>query len=360
MKRLGIVLLAMASCDKPQAGGPPRAAARPRVTTLQAALRPVESRIEAVGSVEPADEISIPARVGGVLDAVRFKEGDTVSASTVLAEIDVERYRLAETKAQALFDRATAQARLSETLLRNRLSLYEEGRKKDRAWVTEEQLATLRADVEKTSADVAQAGAELALAKRNRSDATVRSPISGIINRKFVAAGEFVKPETVIATILNVTPLHLRFTVPELEASRLAPGQMVEFSVRSAPGERFTAKLFHLSQKADPTTRAVEAKAEIAGVVSLRPGTYASVSAVAGRRDSVVLPERAILPTDRGFVVYVLDGAKAAPRMVKLGLRTADGVEVVEGVAAGDRVVVDGAAGLRPGTEVEVAGEAEP
>ena len=221
-------------------------------------------------------------------------------------------------------------------------------------------MATMRADLEKTKADVQRSQAEWELAKRDHRNARVRSPIRGLINGKLVSQGEYVKAETVVARILNVSTLHVRFTVPELEASRLAPGQDVRFTVRGVPGAEFKARLFHLSQKADPVTRAVEGKAEVVERTDgLRAGTFAQVRMTTGRQRGLLVPERAILPTERGFVLFTLDGTKAQSRVVKLGLRVDGLVEIVEGLRKGESVVVDGALTLRDGVEVDL-GEPAP
>lgn len=355
------LILALAACGKTEQPRPTGAHLRkPRVTAAPATVREIEYAVEASGSVEASEEISIPAAVSGILDAVNFKEGDAVTPDTVLVEIEVERYRLGEERAQAELERAQAQAKLAETLYTNREKLADEGKKVNREFVTAEQMATWRADLEKAKAEVLRARADHELAKRDHRNARVRSPIRGLINGKLVSRGEYVKAETVVARILNVSVLHVRFTVPELEAARLVHGQDVFFTVRGAPGATFKARLFHLSQKADPVTRAVEGKAEVLDKSDvLRAGTYAAVRMTTGRQEGILVPERAILPTERGFVVFTLEGTKARSRVVKLGLRLDGLVEIVEGLAKGDRIVVDGALTLRDGVEVDL-GEAPP
>ena len=352
------LLLLAAACKPPEQPKPSGAHLRkPLVTAQPLEPRSVEYVVEAPGSVEASEEIAIPAAVSGIVDAVTFKEGDAVSPDTILVEIEPERFRLGEERAAADLERARATTELAETLYTNRLKLAEEGKKANKEFVTTEQLATWKADLEKARADVARAKAELELARRDHRNSRVRSPIKGMINAKLVSRGEFVKAETVVARILNVSTLRLRFTVPELEASRLVPGQEIRFAIRSAPGVELKAKLFYLSQKADPVTRSVEGIAEVLDrSEALRAGTFAQVRAVTGRVQGLVVPERAVLPTERGFVVFVLEGAVARARTVKLGLRLEGGVEVVEGLAKGDRIVIDGALTLRDGLEVEVAG----
>ncbi len=334
---------------------------KPRVTVVAAEAREIEYVVEAPGTLDAAEEISIPARVAGVLDSVGFKEGDRVSGSSVLAEIELERHKLWEERAQADVERTRATAALSETIYRNRLALQEEGLKQKKEWVTGEQMASWKADWDRAKAEQERTRVELELAKKAHRDARVRAPIQGIINRKLVSKGEYVKPETVLATMLNVSTLHLRFTVTELEASRLQPGQEASFTLLSAPGRVFAAKLFHLGQKADSFTRSVECKAEVAGTdVAFRAGLYAQVRVVTGKQRNVVVPERAVVPGERGFIVCeILPDGKAALRSVKLGLRVPGGVELTEGLAPGARIAVDGAPALRDGMAVDIA-EAKP
>lgn len=357
MRRLLLALLALpAACkpsEQPKPASPPMR--KPRVTVQELAARPVEYAVEAAGTIEASEEISIPAGVSGIVDAVSFKQGDRVDEKKILVEIDAEKFRLGEDRAAAEFDRAKAQADLADTLFSNRLKLYEEGRKQNKDWVTEEQMATSRADANKARAELSRSKADLELARRDHRNARVRSPIPGLINQKLVSRGEFVKAETVVATILNVGTLHVRFTVPELESSRLQPGQEIRFAIRSAPGRTFTSRLFYLSQKADPATRSVECKAEVRDPAeTLRPGTFAQIRFVTGVQESISVPERAVLHTEKGFTVYVTDGRVARVRPVKLGLRIDGQVEILEGVRAGERLVVDGALTLRDGAEIEV------
>jgi membrane fusion protein (multidrug efflux system) len=356
-----LLALGLASCKPPEQ---PRPAGnygpRPRVTAAVAAAKDIEYAVEAPGSLEAAEEISIPARLSGTLDRVNFQEGDRVTEATLLAEIELDLHRLGEELAAAEVQRAAAGAELAATVYQNRLALQEEGRKQKKEWVTAEQMATWKADLDRSRAELARARVQLELARKAHRDARLHPPIAGIINRKLVSKGEYVKPETVVATMLNISSLHLRFTVTELEASRLRTGQEASFTLQSAPGRSFKARIFHLGQKADAFTRSVEAKALVEGQDdSFRAGLYASVRVVTERLRSVIVPERAVVPSQLGFSVHVLDAdGLVSTRPVKLGLRVPGGVEIVEGVAAGERVAVDGAPVLRNGMTVDVAGEA--
>lgn len=350
-----------AACSKapetPRGGGGPGAGRKPRVSAQAAEKREVSHVIETAGTIEAAEEISIPARVGGTVDGVYFKEGDEVTAETVLMEIEVGKFELAVRRAEAEYKRAAAAAELARNVMESRQKLYEEGRRQGKDWVTEEQMATWRADLQKAEADRDRAKVDLEVAQRDLRHARVRPPMAGVIDRREVSKGELVRPETIVATMLNVGRLYVRFTVPELEAARISTGREIEFFVRTAPRSVFKATLFYMAQKADPTTRAVECKAEILrvdGAVGLRPGTFASVRMVTDRHEAVMVPQRAVLPTQHGFIVMVLRDGRARAVTVETGLWVGQDVEITKGLSGGERVIVDGASGVRDGMEVEV------
>lgn len=358
-RALALLLLSISACSKPDSGakpgGPPAAARKPRVAVAEVREQEVEYVVDATGSIEAREEVSIPARVSGILDKVNFKEGDVVTPDTVLAEIETDRYELALRVATAARKRADEQKKLAETLYTNREKLQAEGRKQNKEWVTEEQMATWKADLEKAKADLDRADAEMQLARKNRQDAEVRPPIAGVIHQKLVSQGSYAKTETILATMMDMSRVFVRFTVPELEAARLRLDQEVKFRLRTtARGEWLKARLFHIGQKVDERTRAVECKAEVvAPTADLRAGTFATVQITYDRKMSVHIPERAVLPTERGLLVFVLEGTKVRSVLVELGLRVQGGVEIRSGLKPGDRIVVDGASSLRDGIEVD-------
>ncbi len=362
-KFLIIFLLAVVtSCGRSPEGQssatqPPKR--KPIVTITKAVTHEIEYTINAVGSIDASEEINIPARVAGLIDDVKFKEGDKVNVKTTLVEIEIEKFHLAQQRAEADHQRALAQAEAAHTVYNNRLNLYIEGKKQNKEWVTEEQMAIWRADLVKSIADLERARIDVELAKRNYRDAHVKSPIAGIINKKLVSKGEYVRAETVVATILNVDKLYLKFTVPEQEASLLKPDHEILFTLRSTPDISFKSKLFHMNQKADSATRSVECKAEILEKnENFRAGYFTSIKIVTAKPKATIIPERAVLPTERGFIVYLVDDKKKVKSAkVKLGLRTTHGVEIVEGLSADQTIAVDGAAALRDGIEVEITKE---
>ncbi|MCL4839209.1 MAG: efflux RND transporter periplasmic adaptor subunit [Thermoanaerobaculia bacterium] len=313
--------------------------------------RQVEYSVHAVGSVEAFERVEVTARVPGAIEQVRFAEGDVVTPSQVLVEIEPARYRLSVDAAQATLGRAEAALAEAEAGLARREAVN----LRNPDLVRAEDVDAWRTRVRMAEADLAQARAALALAELNLRDALVRAPVAGVIQTRTAQTGQYVQAGTVLASLLRREPLLLRFQVPEQDATPLRPGIPARFRVRDAEVP-FRATVTHVADAADSTSRMVEVTARIDDPLrgELRPGAFAEVTVPVG--DSVrapVIPQTAIRPSERGFLAFVVEGEQARERILTLGLRTADGqVEVRRGIAAGDRLVVRGAEALNDGVKV--------
>ncbi len=357
-----LFLLAACGGSEPAGPGGPgpggRAAVRFPVELAPVESRQVEYTIQAVGSVEAFEQVAVTARVAGVIERVRFQEGDRVEPSTVLAEIDTERYRLAVDAARAVLARAEAGVDEARAGLARRESVNAKNPDLVRAeevdaWRTQLAAATAESDERRTA---------LALAELNARDAFVRSPTAGVVQTRSVETGRYVQPGAVIATLLRREPLLLRFQVPETEVAPLAPGQRARFQLRGARGETYSATISLVGAAADPRDRmvAITARIEDSSRSELRPGAFAEIEIPVGTAaEAPVIPQTAIRPSDRGFLAFVVEADVARERVLELGLRTADGrVEVRSGLAVGEQLVVRGAEALRDGAPVVVEASA--
>jgi RND family efflux transporter MFP subunit len=326
--------------------------------------RDVEYRVFAVGSVEAFEIVQVTARVQGVIEAVRFAEGDMVASGQTLVEIEPERYRLAVEAARAALEKAEAARAEAEAGLARR----EAATSRTPGIIPTEEVETWRTRLRTAGAEVLQAGSALEQAELNLRDAFVRAPVRGTIQTRSVQTGEFVQPGSTLATLLRRDPLLLRFSVPEQDASRLQPGMRAAFTVRESARE-FTARIAHVAAAADPASRMVRVTAHVetsgAGPepgataepgAAPRPGAFAEVTVpVGGATGAPVVPETSVRPSERGFLAYVVQGGIAHERLLALGMRTADGrVEVRQGLAAGESLVVRGAEALSEGAAVRV------
>ncbi|OGG54700.1 MAG: hypothetical protein A3F84_27600 [Candidatus Handelsmanbacteria bacterium RIFCSPLOWO2_12_FULL_64_10] len=334
-----------------QPGGGAAGRRQPTVVVRPVSTRDVVYTIESVGTLEAEEEVRIPARVSGPVTKVSFQEGDPVTPQTVLAEIDPARYALEYARAKAGSELSTAVLHDAQQAYDQRSSL----RKQDPGWVSDEELRRYETALERGKADLSRATTDLNLAQKNLDDAKVRPPFAGVINAKLVSTGEYVRPEGVIGTIANVRTLKLRFTVPEVDAGHIEVGQAVKFSVRAHPDREFMASIFFVSNMADPSTRKVEVKARCDNPEGLlKPGFFTAVQLQAGLHHAAVMaPEEAIIPTEVGFVTYVVEQGIARQRKVEIGLRDQGEVEILKGLQPGESLVVRGGHVISNGMPVQ-------
>lgn len=316
------------------------------VEVLTVQTRDVQYSLSAVGSLQAQEVIRVPARVPGVIQDIAFHEGDWVTPNRVLARIDPERYRLAAARAAAALQEAEAKANEAKAALDKRQAL----RAKDAGWVTMEELTNYQAQLAQAEAAAAALKAGKDQAEKDAHDSEVRAEAAGVIDQKLADTGQYLAAGTAVATMLDARKLKLSFRVAESDASRLGKDPGITFRVKGISGKEFRATLFHVGGTSDPGTRMVECLAWVQNADrELRPGNFADVTvALETRKGSMVVPQTAVLPTDRGFVGFVLkDDTHVEKRSLRLGLFTQDGsVEVLEGLQPGDRVIVRGSSTL--------------
>jgi len=321
--------------------------------------RDVQYQLTAVGSVDAYDRVQVTARVAGVVEKVRFSEGQLVKQGQVLAEIEPQRYQVAVRAAEA----SLARARASKADAEAGISRREQALAQSPGLIPAEELETFRTKLRLAEAEALAAQASHDQAALNLRDAYVRAPITGTIETRSAQTGQYAQPGTVLGTLVQRDPLLLRFQVPETDAGKLTRGQVVDFAVRGQD-RSFSASITHIAAVADPSSRMVPVSAEITKGErdALRPGSFAEVTAgIDGGSHSPVVPETAVRPSERGFIAYVVEGEVAHERVLTLGMHTADGhVEVRAGLHAGESLVVRGAEALQDGAKVKVAGAAKP
>jgi len=381
---LGLLLAALAAgCGRHEEGSTAgrKGPRLPRVVVEPVATRAIRYEVNATGALEARQIVTVPTRVAGVVEDIAFDVGTKVGPQDVLLVVDRARHKLAVLGAKASLDRASAaldriraqqasaQASLDEA--RANLARRQALREKLAGAVTDEELEAARTQVLRLEAGleealatqveqeaiVRQAQADHDIALEDQANAEVHAPIVGVVQARHVSAGQYVRPGDAIATLVDVSVLRLRFRVGERESVRIRQTDPVTFTVAAVPHRSFDAKIVHIAAAADPETRMVEVLADVEEPPpELKPGFFAEVSIRVGGNDAaVVVPERAIRATEVGYVAFVLDGKVVRQHVLQLGLHTSDGlIEVVEGLKTGDDVVVEGAAPLEDGMQVEL------
>jgi membrane fusion protein, multidrug efflux system len=357
------------------------------VRVQQASVQAVTYELQAIGSLEPKDVYRIDARVPGTIYDVNFNEGDTVTTDQVLCTIAPEAYRLAMLRAKAIYEQAVANladlkrknsnavarakidlSRASLEIARRRgvqeagaisdeeIQLYESRR--DLAAVDLKDMEeAAQTEIRAMEASIAEKEASWKIAEDDLRKSTVKPPINGTIERRMVTNMVFVTPGMELARIVDTSLIKLRFKIAEKEASAVKEGGKVSFSVPAWPNEWFEAEIYHIDNQLDEAARTLECWAKVTkGTEKLKAGFFTSVRIVTGGdTKAVVIPSTAVLPTEKGFVVYVAKDGKAEQRMVKTGLTVTDNsVEILSGITPGETLVVEGANALQPGSPLKI------
>jgi membrane fusion protein, multidrug efflux system len=352
-----LMLLAFAACTNDNGGNQPRQ--RPafpvEVETIEG--RTVQYVVDAVGSVEAFEEVLVTARVAGVIEAIHFREGDLVDSDTVLVEIQPDRFKHALDAAEAQHARAKAESADAQAGLRRR----ETSERAGGSIFSPEEIELWRTRVAVAEANEREKAAELEQARLNMRHARPKAPIEGIVEIRPVSTGQYVQPGTLITRLLRRDPMLLRFAVSEREATQLRSGQEARFTVRGGEALHI-ARIIHVASEADRASRMVDVVAEIDSEAAegLTPNAFARVQVRVGERTNApTVPETAIRPSERGFLVFVISDGTAHMRVIELGLRTPDGrVEVLSGLESGEVLVVRGSEALRDGAQVRITNDA--
>jgi len=354
-----LALTAMGACSKSEAeakgapGGGPKKSIQFPVEVRPVESRRVEYAVNAVGSLDAFERVSITARVAGAVEHVRFTEGQIVKAGQPLVEIEPERYRLAVDAEQATLNKQLAAKAEAEAGYARRQAASA----KNPGLIRGEEIETWRTKVQTAAAEVTQARAAVAQAQLNLRDAFVRAPVSGVIQTRTVETGQYVAVGTVLGTLQRRDPLLLRFQVAEQEATPIHTGMIARFTIAEdeTPHE---ARITHVAAAASQASRMVDVTANVldSNRPELRPGAFARVTVPVGaQREAPVIPQTAIRPSEKGFLAFTVADGVATERVLTLGMRTADGqVEVKQGLAAGEQLVIRGAEALKDGAKVKV------
>lgn len=340
------------------AGGPPP----PEVLVVAASLGAVPDLREYVGNVRSVNQVEVRARVRGYLLAQRFEDGQPVAEGDVLFEIDPAPYQalLAEAKGGLARARATAE-RARRDYVRAK-ELFEA------KVVSVSLLDQRRAERDASLAEVEAAEATARSAELDLSYCTVRAPLAGRIGRALVDVGNLVGEsgqDTVLAEIVQVDPIHVYFAPTELERlevvraareGRVPRERTGAIPIRLRLGDGTPYEHQGVVDYVDPTVEPTRGTITVRALLPnpdgvLKPGEFVRVIAVFPEiRDAVLVPQRAILDQQGGtYVLVVKDDDTVEQRPVRIGVLH-DGMQrVIEGLAAGERVITEGVQKARAG-----------
>lgn len=309
--------------------------------------RIVEMR-ESVGTVRAFESITVTAKVAGIIGEIGFSEGQKVKAGDMLIQFDA-----AERRAE--IEQTIAEANRAEAL-RNEVAIkLERAQALSRTGAgTGAQVEDLTAQMKSLEGSIASARAQRKAAEARLEDLIIRAPFAGRVGTRSVSLGAYVAPGTRITSLDDLSKVRLDFAVPENLLGRLKPGQTVNATSAAYKGRTFKGSVSTIDPRVDQTTRTARLTAEFENAdEALKPGMFLSVALeVSTKDDAVVVPEEAIVSEGLRHVVYPVKDNKVERRVVTLGQRQGGKAEIVDGLKAGETIVVLGVQRVRPGAEV--------
>jgi multidrug efflux system membrane fusion protein len=345
-------------------GGPGRGADRTPMPVVAAAaeLGELPVTFSALGTVASLATVTVKPQVGGPLISVAFQEGQRVQKGDLLAEIDPRPFQL-------LLEQTQAQLQRDQALLRNAeldLERYRTLVKQDS--IARQQRDTQEALVLQYQGAIKADQAQVATARLNLSYCRILAPITGRAGLRLVDSGNMVQANdaTGIVVLTQVKPISVLFTLPEDSLpriqERLRAGATLPVTVfdRSHARKLAVGALTTIDNQIDTGTGTIKLRAVFDNAdETLFANQFVNVQVLVDTvRNAVIVPAAAVLRGSPGTYVYLVDGTGSAVtvRPVKLGAQDGDRMVVESGLAAGDRVVVDGSDRLREGARITLSG----
>ena len=351
------------------AGGP--AAGRPTMTVEVGSTSrgTMSDMVTVVGNLEGQASVEVSSKVNGRLEEVAVRIGDRVAKGSLLAKVESREIAEQVRQAEASFDvaRATVRQReadlkFAETNLDRSRSLFE------RQLLPRQTLddadarhQSAQAQLDLARAQFAQAQARLDELKITLSATDIRSPVNGFVGKRLLDPGAFVSSNTSVVSVVEIDRVRLVANVVEKDLRRVRVGSSAEVEVDAFPGETFHGRVARVAPVLDPSTRTAQMEVEVPnGDYRLKPGMYSRVRlTVATRQQALTVPVNAVVTLDGARGVFqIRDGQVQQAAFVKIetGLEDGTRVEVLSGLGDGARVVTTGAAALRDGDPVTIAG----
>jgi RND family efflux transporter MFP subunit len=325
--------------------------------------------IYATGSVFPDRESKVAAKISGIVEKVFVEEGDHVAEGELLVQLDQKDLVIIERQCQAA-------VKVSETQLKEAKLRVENLRKEknrlanllDKKVISQQKYDEIDTaysmavtGLEVIRAQILSARENLAMARQKLKDTRILAPFSGMIVKRFINQGEYVTtmPPTPLFLLMNIDTVKTEVGLPEKDLSRVAVGDPVDITVDAYPHNTFKGSVSIINTTVDPLSRTFTLKMQIPNKDQrLQPGMFARATIYPEiHEQAIVVPLKSVLTSGAHAHVYVLEGDRAKLRKVTVGITDEQQIEVIEGLAEGEVVAVDGHYGMPDNTKVRILKE---
>jgi RND family efflux transporter MFP subunit len=381
--------LAAASCGGSSAAAPRPAASPdpPVVSVIRVDRTPLDRSVSITGTLAAEEQVMLSLKVTGRLEEMLVDLGSPVRRGQPIARLTPTDFELRLRQAEAALQQGRARLGLdpdgeddsieiekTAVVRQAKAALEEARRQRDRYATFVQRGISARADLESAEAQLqiadgryqdaleevrnrqailAQRRSELAIARQQLEDATLRSPIDGIVRERHAFAGEFRAAGTPVVTVVRQHPLRLQLSVPERAAANVRLGQNVHVTVEG-DSTVYEGRVARLSPAITEGNRTLPIEAEVPNEAGrLRPGMFARAEIVTAESLTIVVPQSSLVVFAGVEKLLVAKDGKAHEQRVRTGRRIGDRVEILDGVSLGDMVITT-PGGLAEGATVRV------
>ncbi|MCP1384949.1 efflux RND transporter periplasmic adaptor subunit [Runella salmonicolor] len=304
------------------------------VDVMVATSQPVTNVIEANGTIIPGESTELRPEVSGRLTYLNVPEGKSVAEGTVMARINSADLEAQVKRTKVQLETATkTEERLRKLLEVNGINQSDY----DAALNT---VNTLKADIAYTQTLI--------------DKTIIRAPFTGTVGLRQVSPGAYVTPTSILATMQQLGKMKIDFTLPEENSDLIRIGSVVKVKLEGRDTTMRKATVIALEPQANRLTRNLMVRA-LLDDSRVNPGAFAKVIVSSGNnKKAIMIPTNAIIPDDRNSQVILVKGGKASFVNVQTGLRTANNVEITQGISEGDSVVVTGVLFAKPDAILKV------
>lgn len=331
---LGLIVSLLAGCkrhEEPKATPTPLPTATVRVQVLEATKHSATEDV--VATVRAKLQARIEAKIPGRIEQVRVVSGQSVKTGETLVRLDAQEIRAKLEQAAAVYQQA-------ETDLKRTTSLLERG-------------AATRSEFDAAQTRSRVAAAAVKEAETMLGYADILAPFNGVVTRKLADVGDLATPGKPLLEMEDSSALRVEADVPEALLHRIKPGQTLTVQVPTLTSA-LQGTVSEIAPSTDQASRTFLVKLDLPPTPGLRAGSFARVAVPMGEIDGLRVPSEAVIQRGQLEYIFVVAEGKAQLRLVKTGKHDGKEVELLAGAAAGDRVVISGAAQLREGQPLQV------
>lgn len=299
-------------------------------------VKPVSftNKVYSSGKIGALNEIDVKAEIAGKVTAIYFKEGEQVLKGASLVKIND-----ADLQAQLLKNKSQIKLATEKTERLKKL-LAVNGVSKEEYEIQENEVNTLQADQSFILAQLAKT--------------TITAPFNGVVGLKNISEGAYVSPAQTIASLVQLKPLFIEFSVPEKYASTVKKGMEIEFT-----GDNTTkvlkANIYAIEPKIDELTKTLRCRALFNGAEAFYPGSFVKVYIDMVKTEStLMIPTQCVIPILKGQKVLVARNGEADEAKVITGVRTDDKIQILEGLNNGDTILTTGLLSVKKGAKLKL------